>query len=78
MTLPQLPGMQVMHALVGCQKRWIKSLARRFHSIDMIYSHQSVVLIDATMRFVKAVFRPFNQTAVHAVGASNRHPVEAG
>jgi hypothetical protein len=37
MTLPQLPGMQVMHALVGCQKRWINSLRRRFHSVDMMH-----------------------------------------
>src|SRR3954462_707298 len=36
MMLPQLPGMHVMHALVGCQKRWINSLMRRFHSLDMI------------------------------------------
>jgi hypothetical protein len=28
--------MQVMHALVGCQKRWINNLARRFHSVDML------------------------------------------
>jgi hypothetical protein len=34
--LPQLPGMQVIHALVGCQKRWINSLARRVHSLDMM------------------------------------------
>jgi hypothetical protein len=32
--------MQVMHALVGCQKRWMNSLARRFHSVDMMYSQQ--------------------------------------
>jgi hypothetical protein len=30
--LPQLPGMQVMHALVGCQKRWTNTLMRRFQS----------------------------------------------
>jgi len=35
--LPQLPGMQVMHALVGCQKRWINSRKRSFHSADMTY-----------------------------------------
>ncbi|CAD9221362.1 hypothetical protein BCEN4_190073 [Burkholderia cenocepacia] len=37
---PQLPGMQVMHAVVGCQKRWTNSLTRCFHSVDMMRSHQ--------------------------------------
>ena len=37
MPLPQLPGMQVMHALVGCQKRWTNSMTRRFHSVGSFY-----------------------------------------
>ena len=48
MMLPQLPGMQVMHALVGCQKRWINSLMRRFHSLDMI---DALVTADANIRW---------------------------
>lgn len=78
MTLLQLPGMQVMHALVGCQKRWINSLARRFHSVDMMYSHQSVVTADATIRFFGAVSMPCNQLAVLVMDALNLHTVEAG
>ncbi|VXB33651.1 hypothetical protein BURKHO8Y_120028 [Burkholderia sp. 8Y] len=35
-TLLQLPGMQVMHALVGCQNRCTNNLMRRFHSLDMM------------------------------------------
>ncbi|MGA7778048.1 MAG: hypothetical protein WCA85_10115 [Paraburkholderia sp.] len=60
MILPQLPGMQVMHALVGCQKRWINSLTRRFHSLDMI---NALVAADATICFVGSVSGPFNPIA---------------
>jgi hypothetical protein len=31
-----------MHALVGCQKRWRNSLARRIHSLDMIDAFSTV------------------------------------
>ena len=33
-TLPRLPGMHIMQALVGCQKRSTKILARSLHPID--------------------------------------------
>jgi hypothetical protein len=35
--------MQVMHALVGCQKRWTNSLTRRFQSLDIVYSPSMLV-----------------------------------
>jgi hypothetical protein len=33
-TLPRLPGMHIMQALVGCQKRSTKSLRRTLHPIN--------------------------------------------
>jgi hypothetical protein len=30
--------MQVMQAEVGCQKRWMNSLARRFQSVEIMSS----------------------------------------
>src|SRR5262245_21890320 len=33
--LERLPGMQVMHALVGCQKRWTNRTNRRFHGLGI-------------------------------------------
>ncbi|KWI55381.1 hypothetical protein WT72_16670 [Burkholderia pseudomultivorans] len=57
MIFPQLPGMQVMHALVGCQKRWINSLTRCFHSAGMMHSCQCRRHDDATTRIVEAASR---------------------
>src|SRR5258708_12129922 len=59
MTLPQLPGMQVMHALVGCQKRWINRPTRRFQSLDIMYFPMDAPCqgSDATIRFLGAVFQ---------------------
>ncbi|MFP3569835.1 hypothetical protein SB772_37830 [Paraburkholderia sp. SIMBA_030] len=74
MILPQLPGMQVMHALVGCQKRWTNSLMRRIHSLDMI---NALVTADANIRFAGAVSRPFNPLAVLVTDALNLRAVEA-
>jgi hypothetical protein len=70
MTLPQLPGMQVMHALVGCQKRWINSLARLFHSVDMMYSHQCRCHGRRHHTFRWSGFEAFNQIAVLVMDAS--------
>ncbi|MBU9480076.1 hypothetical protein [Burkholderia multivorans] len=54
MIFPQLPGMQVMHALVGCQQRWINSLTRCFHSVGMMHSRQCRRLDATTTRIVEA------------------------
>jgi hypothetical protein len=47
-----------MHALVGCQKRWINSLRRRFHSLDMI---NALVTVDAVTSFVCPASRRPNE-----------------
>lgn len=77
--MPQLPGMQVMQALVGCQKRWINSLTRRFHSVDMMYFPINVVdKAGAIMEIIGAASRPFNQLAVFIEDTANPRAVEAG
>jgi hypothetical protein len=70
--------MQVMHALVGCQKRWMNSLARRFHSVDMMYSQQCRCHSRRHHAFRWRGFQPFDRIAVNAMDASNLHAVEAG
>jgi hypothetical protein len=77
MKLPQLPGMQVMHALVGCQKRWINSRKRRFHSTDMTY-FRSMPFRPAHHRYRRSSFQSFNRFAVLVMDALNLHTVDAG
>jgi hypothetical protein len=68
--------MQVMHALVGCQKRWINSLRRRFHSLDMI---PALVAADTAIELIRAASR---RSGEHSHGARidvlNTHAVTAG